>query len=34
MCQVNPFADTKYNPIEAEAVVLFLLGALSDLGEI
>lgn len=33
MCQENPFAAAKYSPSEAQVVVIFLLGALSDLGK-
>ncbi|KAJ1529376.1 hypothetical protein ONE63_006163 [Megalurothrips usitatus] len=31
LCQTNPYADVEYSASEAEVVILFLLGALSDL---
>lgn len=34
LCQLNPFSDVKYSSNEAEIVIFFLLGALSDLGKI
>lgn len=33
LSQTNPFAGVVYSQHEAEIIVLFLLGALSDLGK-